>query len=48
LDSTGDTQSYLPSHDSMVAKFHHNGSPILILPSSFVVNVPYDDIQGII
>ncbi|CAK7349471.1 unnamed protein product [Dovyalis caffra] len=45
LDLTGNTWDYQPNHASMVAEFQHNGSgrPILILPSSFAVDVPYDD-----
>ncbi|XP_034902292.1 uncharacterized protein [Populus alba] len=43
LDLTGNNWDYQPNHASMVAEFHHNGRPILILPSYLAVDVPYDD-----
>uniref|UniRef100_A0A6N2KDC7 Uncharacterized protein n=2 Tax=Salix viminalis TaxID=40686 RepID=A0A6N2KDC7_SALVM len=43
LDLTGNNWDYQPNHASMVAELNHNGRPILILPSSLAVNVPYDD-----
>ncbi|XP_039032568.1 NACHT, LRR and PYD domains-containing protein 5-like isoform X2 [Hibiscus syriacus] len=43
VDLTGNLWDYRPSHDAMLAEFQHNGRPILILPSSVALNVPYDD-----
>ncbi|XP_011014861.1 PREDICTED: NACHT, LRR and PYD domains-containing protein 13 isoform X3 [Populus euphratica] len=43
LDLTGNNWDFQPNHASMVAEFHHNGRPILILPSYLAVDVPYDD-----
>ncbi|PPR95374.1 hypothetical protein GOBAR_AA25297 [Gossypium barbadense] len=43
VDLRGNICEYQPSHDTMLAEFQHNGKPILILPSSVALNVPYDD-----
>ncbi|KAK8269771.1 hypothetical protein V6Z11_D11G149200 [Gossypium hirsutum] len=43
VDLRGNICEYQPSHDTMLAEFQHNGKPILILPSSVALNIPYDD-----
>lgn len=43
VDLRGNICEYQPSHDTMLAEFQHNRRPILVLPSSVALNIPYDD-----
>ncbi|KAG8641887.1 hypothetical protein MANES_12G040800v8 [Manihot esculenta] len=43
LDLTGNMWDCQQTYASVLAEFQHNGRPILILPSAYAPDVPYDD-----
>ncbi|KAJ8749517.1 hypothetical protein K2173_025712 [Erythroxylum novogranatense] len=43
LNLTGNTWGHHPSADSLLTEFQRNGRPILVLPSTFAPDFPYDD-----